>query len=131
MPATVNRIVVIHGRYKVLTGRDAPRCVLGGNGCVKGINDYVGYARDAVSAKDFRQGQTIVMHGKSVMIKETKIRAPRVSQRGDTLTYLVNSFRQKQDRTITDVIKKMPGLQVGEDGTLTYTIKESHKTAIY
>lgn len=92
---------------------------------------YIGYARDTVSAKDFRQGQTIVMHGKSVMIKETKIRAPRVSQRGDTLTYLVNSFRQKQDRTITDVIKKMPGLQVGEDGTLTYTIKKSHKTAIY
>ena len=92
---------------------------------------YVGYARDTVSVKDFRQGQTIVMHEKSVMIKETKIRAPRVSQRGDTLTYLVNSFRQKQDRTITDVIKKMPGLQVGEDGTLTYTIKKSHKTAIY
>ena len=41
MPATVNRIVVIHGRYRILTGRDAPRCVLGGIGCVRGgINDY-------------------------------------------------------------------------------------------
>ena len=88
---------------------------------------YVGYARDTVSVKDFRQGQTIVMHEKSVMIKETKIRAPRVSQRGDTLTYLVNSFRQKQDRTITDVIKKMPGLQVGEDGTITYQGKQINK----
>ena len=104
---------------------------MGGVRPVPSLTAYVGYARDTVSAKDFRQGQTIVMHGKSVMIKETKIRAPRVSQRGDTLTYLVNSFRQKQDRTITDVIKKMPGLQVGEDGTLTYTIKKSHKTAIY
>ncbi len=104
---------------------------MGGVCPVPSLTAYVGYARDTVSAKDFRLGQTIVMHGKSVMIKETKIRAPRVSQRGDTLTYLVNSFRQKQDRTITDVIKKMPGLQVGEDGTLTYTIKKSHKTAIY
>lgn len=104
---------------------------MGGVRPVPSLTAYVGYARDTVSAKDFRQRQTIVMHGKSVMIKETKIRAPRVSQRGDTLTYLVNSFRQKQDRTITDVIKKMPGLQVGEDGTLTYTIKKSHKTAIY
>ena len=81
---------------------------------------YVGYARDTVSVKDFCQGQTIVMHGKSMMIKETKIRAPRVSQRGGTLTYLVNSLKQKQDRSITDIIKKMPGLQVGEDGIVTY-----------
>ena len=88
---------------------------------------YIGYARDTISVKDFRQGQTIIMHEKSVIIKETKIRAPRVSQRGDTLTYLVNSFKQKQDRTIADVIKKMPGLQVGEDGTITYQGKQINK----
>jgi len=88
---------------------------------------YIGYARDTISVKDFRQGKTIIMHEKSVIIKETKIRAPRVSQRGDTLTYLVNSFKQKQDRTIADVIKKMPGLQVGEAGTITYQGKQINK----
>ena len=33
---------------------------------------YVGYARDTVSVKDFRQGQTIVMHEKSVMINPNR-----------------------------------------------------------
>lgn len=88
---------------------------------------FIGYARDTINIKDFRQGQTIVLHEKSVMIKEMKIMAPRVSQHGDTLTFLVNKFKQKQDRTISDVIKKMPGLQVDEDGTITYQGKPINK----
>lgn len=28
---------------------------------------YIGYARDTISVKDFRQGQTIIMHEKSVI----------------------------------------------------------------
>lgn len=45
----------------------------------------------------------------------------------DTLSFLVKSFKQKQDRSIADVIKKMPGLQVGDDGTITYQGKRINK----
>lgn len=45
----------------------------------------------------------------------------------DTLSFLVKSFKQKQDRSIADVIKKMSGLQVGEDGTITYQGKRINK----
>lgn len=87
----------------------------------------VGYARDTISVNDFRQGQTVVMHEQAVMIKEVKVKAPRITQRGDTLNFLVNSFRQKQDRSIADVIKKMPGLQVGSDGTISYQGRKINK----
>lgn len=99
----------------------------GGKRAVSMMFSYVGYARDTIRIKDFRQGQTVVLHEKSVMIKEVKVRAPRVTQRGDTLSFLVKSFKQKQDRSIADVIKKMPGLQVGEDGTITYQGKRINK----
>lgn len=99
----------------------------GGKRAVSMMFSYVGYARDTIRIKDFRQGQNVVLHEKSVMIKEVKVRAPRVTQRGDTLSFLVKSFKQKQDRSIADVIKKMPGLQVGEDGTITYQGKRINK----
>lgn len=87
----------------------------------------IGYVRDTISIKDFCQGQTIVLHEQAVVIKEVKVKAPRVTQRGDTLNFLVKSFRQKQDRSIADVIKKMPGLQVGSDGSIYYQGRQINK----
>lgn len=87
----------------------------------------IGYARDTINIKKFRQGQTIVLHEQSVVIKEVKVKAPRITQRGDTLNFLVKSFRQKQDRSIADVIKKMPGLQVSQDGSIYYQGRQINK----
>lgn len=87
----------------------------------------IGYARDTISIKNFCQGQTIVLHEQAVVIKEVKVKAPRVTQRGDTLNFLVKSFRQKQDRSIADVIKKMPGLQVSSDGSIYYQGRQINK----
>jgi hypothetical protein len=39
---------------------------------------------------------------------------------GDTLNYDVASFSNKQDRTIGDVIKKLPGVEVAENGQISY-----------
>ena len=47
-------------------------------------------------------------------------RSNKIGQRGDTITYNVASFANKQDRTIGDVLKKMPGIEVKEDGKIYY-----------
>lgn len=80
----------------------------------------LGYGKDTIEVQHFKSGQTIVLNEQSYNLKEVKIKAPRIAQRGDTLTYLVNVFKQQQDRSIADVIAKMPGLQVNEDGTIEY-----------
>ena len=80
----------------------------------------LGYAKDSIDVKRFQSGQTVVMKEQSYRIKEVQVKASRIAQRGDTLTYPVNMFKQQQDRNIADVIAKMPGLQVNNDGTIEY-----------
>ena len=89
--------------------------------------NLLGFAKDSIEVQHFKQGQTVVLKEQSYNLKEVKIKAPRIAQRGDTLTYSVNVFKQQQDRSIADVIAKMPGLQVNEDGTIEYQGRRINK----
>ena len=53
-------------------------------------------------------------------LKGVTVRARSIEQRGDTLEYIVGSFVQKQDKSIEDVLKRMPGIEVADDGKITY-----------
>ena len=48
------------------------------------------------------------------------IRAPRLSFRGDTVSYNVSRFTEAQDRSIADVLRKMPGIEVAKSGEIRY-----------
>ncbi len=71
----------------------------------------------------------LVLEGKSLVIKMEKgalqlqeivVKANRIRENGDTITYTVNSFAQRQDRTIGDVLKRMPGIDVSNNGKIQY-----------
>lgn len=62
-----------------------------------------------------------------IHLNEVKINPPKIRQSGDTLNYLVGSFTDQNDRTIGDVIKKMPGVQVQDDGSILYQNKPINK----
>lgn len=53
-------------------------------------------------------------------LKEVLIKAPNIDQRGDTTTYYVENFADIQDKTLADVLKKMPGITVEESGQIRY-----------
>lgn len=53
-------------------------------------------------------------------LPEVVVKSSRLRERGDTLIYNVGSFARKQDRTIGDVIKRMPGLEVEDNGKISY-----------
>lgn len=53
-------------------------------------------------------------------LKDVTVRARSIEQKGDTLEYIVGSFVQKQDKSIEDVLKRMPGIEVADDGKITY-----------
>lgn len=89
--------------------------------------NLLGYGKDSIDVQLFKSGQTIVLKEQAYNLKEVKIKAPRIAQRGDTLTYSVNVFKQQQDRSIADVIAKMPGLQVNEDGSIEYQGRRINK----
>ncbi|HEY4322442.1 MAG TPA: carboxypeptidase-like regulatory domain-containing protein [Mucilaginibacter sp.] len=68
---------------------------------------------------DFRLTAT-VNQLQEVVIKNNR---PILRTHGDTLTYKVSDFSSPQDRVIGDVIKKLPGISVASDGTISYNNK--------
>jgi hypothetical protein len=60
-------------------------------------------------------------------LKEVTIKALKISQNGDTLNYNVSSYTQQNDRVIGDVLKKMPGIEVSEGGSIKYNGKTISK----
>lgn len=48
---------------------------------------------------------------------------PRIRRKGDTLNYKVNDFSNENDRVIGDVLKKLPGIEVTEEGIIKYNGK--------
>lgn len=87
----------------------------------------LGYAKKSYPLTHYKNGQNIYLHEAATSIKEVTVKAKRLQLQGDTLAYSVAGFRHKQDRTIADVIAKMPGLSVKENGTITYQGKAINK----
>lgn len=48
------------------------------------------------------------------------VQASPIKQKGDTLSYLVSSFTNENDRAIEDVLRNMPGIDVEPDGKILY-----------
>lgn len=52
---------------------------------------------------------------------------PRIRRLGDTLSYEVNSFAKDENRSIGDVLKRLPGTEVSESGGIKYQGKSISK----
>ena len=81
---------------------------------------FMGYKSVTLPVGKFKDGQNIVLTESAFQLREVVAKPERIVQRGDTLTYSVASFKQAQDRSIADVIAKMPGLEVKPSGTIEY-----------
>jgi hypothetical protein len=81
---------------------------------------FMGFARQFIPAESYRNGSIIRMEEQAMKIREVKITSQRIRQRNDTLTYTVSGFKMPQDRVIADVLKKIPGIEVLESGTIKY-----------
>lgn len=80
----------------------------------------VGYQKKSLPRSLFKDGLDITLKESSFLLKEVKVKAQRIQSTGDTITYSVAGFKQAQDRSIADVIAKMPGLEVKADGKIEY-----------
>ncbi|OYQ46009.1 hypothetical protein CHU92_01740 [Flavobacterium cyanobacteriorum] len=71
--------------------------------------------------KDFR------LNTKVFELKEVVVESQPITQDGDTIKYSVNTFAKEQDRSIADVLKRMPGIEVLSDGKILYQGKPINK----
>lgn len=80
----------------------------------------IGYKTFSAPCKVNAQPWTILMEEGALQLQEVVVKADRIRENGDTITYHVGSFAQKQDRTIGDVLKRMPGIDVVNNGRIKY-----------
>ncbi|MEA4918389.1 hypothetical protein [Proteiniphilum sp.] len=64
---------------------------------------------------------------KAMELKEVTVTAAPIRRNGDTLSYSVSAYTRQNDRTIEDVLKKMPGIKVDASGTISYNQKPINK----
>ena len=60
---------------------------------------------------------------KPTKLSEVSVKAPKIRQQGDTLIYSVASFAKDYDKSLADVLKKLPGIEVSENGAIKHNGK--------
>ncbi|MDE6576982.1 MAG: TonB-dependent receptor [Muribaculaceae bacterium] len=63
---------------------------------------------------------TIILEDGALQLKEVVVKSRSITTQGDTVTYHVGNFAQSQDRSIGDVLKRMPGIDVEDSGKIKY-----------
>lgn len=74
---------------------------------------------------DFAQG--VAMWPKTTLLKDVIVQAPDIYAKGDTLVFNVARYANASDNAIIDVIKRLPGIKVEENGTIKYQGKPINK----
>lgn len=80
----------------------------------------MGYASQSVELAAEKMFYKIALVEQATKIQEVIVKSKGISQKGDTITYLVSNFANVQDKTLADVLKKMPGIEVRKDGSISY-----------
>lgn len=67
------------------------------------------------------------MKPEAMQLKDIIVEAPDIYAKGDTLVFNVSRYANAKDNAIIDVIKRLPGIKVDEDGTIKYQGKPINK----
>lgn len=65
----------------------------------------------------------IVLHALIQTLPEVKVKGrkgPHIVSKGDSLFYTVKDFESRADRTIGDILVKIPGIEVKSDGSISF-----------
>lgn len=87
----------------------------------------MGYKRTTIPLNEKESFYKIYLETGSLQLQEIIVKAKNITGRGDTITYNVGSFAHQQDKTIGDVLKRMPGIDVSADGRIKYQGSDINK----
>lgn len=96
--------------------------------------EYLGYrpVYRKIYVRDNYDAKTILMQPDDKVLKAASVSAvgTPMEMKGDTLIYNASSFRVMSNDNLADLLKKMPGVEVGEDGTVKVNGKEVSKITV-
>ena len=96
------------------------------NGCRLEVA-MMSFARQSIALDSVSFPLTVYLGPGAALLKEVTVKADRIREQGDTITYNVGSFAQQQDRSIGDVLKRMPGIDVANNGKIQYQGEDINK----
>lgn len=96
------------------------------NGCRLEVT-MMSFAKQSIPLDSVSFPLTVYMEPGTTLLKEVTVKADRIREQGDTITYNVGSFAQQQDRSIGDVLKRMPGIDVANNGKIQYQGEDINK----
>ena len=98
---------------------------------------YLGYAdiiKEAIvnSKKPSQKLGTILLQSNDILLSDAVITAiaPEVVLRGDTVEYNADYYKVPESAVLEDLLKKMPDVEISEDGKITINGKEVKKILV-
>ncbi|MDE7024745.1 MAG: hypothetical protein K2O88_02560 [Paramuribaculum sp.] len=77
--------------------------------------------------RDYGFANGVEIWPQATQLKDVIVQAPDIYAKGDTLVFNVARYANATDNAIIDVIKRLPGVKVDEDGTIRYQGKPINK----
>jgi len=85
---------------------------------------HVSYATQKNEYDNNSQKINIVLKAQSNILEEVILNAKKtIEVKGDTITYNVNGLKKKKDYTIEEVISRIPGVKIANNGQISYNNK--------
>ena len=96
------------------------------NGCRLEVT-MMSFAKKSIPLDSVSFPISVYLEPGTTLLKEVTVKADRIREQGDTITYNVGGFAQQQDRSIGDVLKRMPGINVESSGKIQYQGEDINK----
>ncbi|PWJ56559.1 hypothetical protein CLV98_11153 [Dyadobacter jejuensis] len=80
----------------------------------------LGYTLEEKRVANISQVTIFRLSEESIALREVAVRPDPITRHGDTLSYSVDAFKSKGDRVISDIVGKLPGVEVRGDGQILY-----------
>ncbi len=84
----------------------------------------LGYEQEKVTVENKSQRIDIILSKSAEALPEVTVSSPEVRLRGDTLIFLLSAYAGKDDVSLKDALKKMPGVEVSSSGEISYNGKK-------
>jgi hypothetical protein len=74
----------------------------------------------------------VIMQVKNTALEEVivSVTHPQIVEKGDTISYRLSSFRDSTEYSVEDALKKLPGIQIDENGQIKFNGKAVDKVLI-
>lgn len=114
------------GKYSIFANKSLDSSLL--------IVQHLSYHRQVIGLKSTTISSVqydFILEEKNTYLKEVIVRqAPPIKISKDTTTYKVKEFIDGSEKNVEDVLKKLPGVEVKENGDVTYKGKKIDKITI-